>query len=376
MAIEWVPRDDRIRDHALPMKESWGVRAPCTSYEKRPVVDADGKEVDGLHAAWITFHNPEQRNAYTVDMIKGVVAGLGAASSDRSVVAVVMTGAGSEAFCTGGSVKEFSEYYGSRPHEFGQYVGLHIAMIDAILGCQKPVLCRVNGMRSAGGQDVGMACDLSISSDLAVFGQVGPDRGLAPVSGSSDFLPWFLTAEDAMNRCLFSEVWSAYKMEARHLLTEVVPVLKKDGAFIRNPLVYTDVYVRNGAIVYGEFKPDTVMAAEKELVKACAVDFELLDRAVEERIWRLANMFPGSLQVSVDAIRAKKRFFWDQGKTGNRHWLAANMMGEGFLGTTAFATRRMTGQDTVDFVKYRRLVARGAVMDNAAFAEVLATTEG
>lgn len=43
-----------------------------------------------------------------------------------------------------------------------------------------------------------MACDLAVASDLAVFGQAGPRHGSAPVGGSTDFLPWFLTIEDAM----------------------------------------------------------------------------------------------------------------------------------------------------------------------------------
>ncbi len=64
--------------------------------------------------------------------------------------------------------------------------------------CKKPVICRVNGMRVAGGQEIGLACDIAISSDLAIFGQAGPRHGSAPVGGSSDFLPWFLSMEDAM----------------------------------------------------------------------------------------------------------------------------------------------------------------------------------
>jgi hypothetical protein len=46
-------------------------------------------------------------------------------------------------------------------------------MVDAILMCKKPTICRVNGMRVAGGQEIGMACDLAITSDLAIFGQAG-----------------------------------------------------------------------------------------------------------------------------------------------------------------------------------------------------------
>ena len=70
-----------------------------------------------------------------------------------------------------------------------------------------------------------------------------------PDGGSTDFLPWFLSMEDAMWNCVSCEMWSAYKMKLKGLLTRVVPVLKKDGKFLRNPLVVTDKYVEDGEIV-------------------------------------------------------------------------------------------------------------------------------
>ena len=56
-----------------------------------------------------------------------------------------------------------------RSDEYGQYMELFNRMVDSILACKKPVICRINGMRVAGGQEIGMACDISISSDLAIF---------------------------------------------------------------------------------------------------------------------------------------------------------------------------------------------------------------
>ena len=52
-------------------------------------------------------------------------------------------------------------------------------MVSSILACDKPVVCRVNGMRVGGGQEIGMACDYSIAQDLARFGQAGPKHGSA-----------------------------------------------------------------------------------------------------------------------------------------------------------------------------------------------------
>jgi len=373
MALEWMPRDNHPKDHALHTDVHWGTEAPCVVYEKRPLTDPGGQVVDKLFVSWIRLNNPKQYNSYTTEMVKGVIAGFENASLDRSVVAVVFTGTGPFSFCTGGNTKEYSEFYSLRPDEYGQYMELFNHMVDAIIACKKPVICRVNGMRVAGGQEIGMACDLAISSDLAIFGQAGPKHGSAPDGGSSDFLPWFLGIEDAMWNCVSCEMWSAYKMKAKTLISKVVPVLKVDGKWVRNPMIITDKYVEDGEIVYGEFKRGDALKEAREFVKQHQpnADFDLLDNEVNKVVWTFANLFPGCLIKSMDSIRAKKKFFWDYSKNYNRHWLAANMGGEAFLGFGAFNTKKSTGMDTIDFIKFRQNVADMRTWDLDMFAEVL-----
>ena len=372
--LEWLPREDGTKDHALHTDVHWGTEAPCTVYDKRPLKDPNtGKVADDLYVAWIRLNNPQQYNSYTTEMVKGVIAGFENASLDRSVVAAVFTGTGPYSFCTGGNTKEYSEYYSMRPDEYGQYMELFNHMVDSILACKKPVICRVNGMRVAGGQEIGMACDLAISSDLAIFGQAGPRHGSAPDGGSSDFLPWFLGMEDAMWNCVSCEMWSAYKMKAKTLISKAIPVLKIDGKWVRNPTVITDKYVQDGEIVYGEFKTGEALKEGRAILKAHQdkADFELLDKEVDKMVWTFANLFPGCLIKSIDSIRAKKKFFWDYSKNYNRHWLAANMSGEAFLGFGAFNSKKITGQDVIDFLKFRQNIAKCRAWDMEMFSEVL-----
>ncbi len=373
MALEWMPRDDESKDHLLHTDVHWGTEAPCVVYEKKPIVDPKGNVVEGLYSAWIRLNNPKQYNSYTTEMVKGVIAGFQNSSLDRSVVATVFTATGPYAFCTGGNTKEYSEYYSRRPDEYGQYMELFNGMVDSILMCKKPVICRVNGMRVAGGQEIGMACDIAIASDLAIFGQAGPRHGSAPVGGSSDFLPWFLSAEDAMWNCVSCEMWSAYKMRAKNLITKAIPVLKVDGEWVRNPMVITDKYVENGEIVFGEYKTGDEAKEARAFVKEHQpnADFELLDKEVDKIVWTFTNLFPGCLIKSIDGIRQKKKFFWDLSKNDHRHWLAANMGGEAFLGFGAFNTKKITGQDTIDFIKFRQNVAQAKSWDPDMFAEVM-----
>jgi 6-oxo-cyclohex-1-ene-carbonyl-CoA hydrolase len=371
MALTWVPREDGIKDHDLWGDEWFGTEPPSVVYELRAVRDPQGKDIAGLYTAWITLNNPAQYNSYTTRMVKGVIAGFHKASMDRRVVAVVFTGAGDRAFCSGGNTKEYSEYYSGRPAEYGMYMDLFNAMIDAILTCKKPTICRVNGMRVAGGQEVGMACDLSISADTAVFGQAGPRHGSAPDGGSTDFLPWYLSVEDAMWNCISCEMWSAYKMKRLGLISRVVPVLRMNGEFVRNPGVITDRYIDDGEIVYGE--PVTGEAAQQAqaLIRAAETDFSQLDAAIDQIVWTFTNLFPGCLIKSIEGIRAKKKYYWDQLKNVNRHWLAGNMATEAYMGFAAFNTRKMTGRDVIDFVKYRQLLAEGHAMDEKLMEAVL-----
>ena len=372
MALEWLRRDNELKDHQLFDNSHFGKDAPTVMYEERPVVDDKGQAAAGLYSAWIWLNNPAQYNSYTTEMVKGVIAGFQRASSDRKIVAVVFTAVGDKAFCTGGNTAEYAAYYAKRPNEYGEYMDLFNTMVDGILNCKKPVICRVNGMRVGGGQEIGMATDITISSDLAIYGQAGPKHGSAPDGGSTDFLPWFLSMEDAMYNCISCEPWSAYKMKSKGLLTKVVPVLKKDGKWLKNPLVRTDTFVDDGEIVYGESIGKEDVARAKELMAQCATDFELLDKEVNAMVWKFTNLFPGCLIKSIDGIRAKKKFFWDQMKLANRHWLAANMNHEAYLGFNAFDAKKATGRDVIDFVKYRQLVAEGQVFDDKFAEQVLA----
>ncbi|MBT3219719.1 MAG: 6-oxocyclohex-1-ene-1-carbonyl-CoA hydratase [Proteobacteria bacterium] len=372
MSLDWIPREGGIKNHDLWGDEHFTDEAPGIKYELKPIINPKTQEVvEGLFSAWITLNNPRQYNSYTTPMVKGVIAGMHRASMDRKVVAVIFTGAGDKAFCTGGNTKEYSEYYAQKPTEYALYMDLFNAMVDSILNCKKPVICRVNGMRIAGGQEIGMACDLALSSDVAIFGQAGPKHGSAPVGGSVDFLPWMLPIEQAMWNCISCEMWSAYKMKRLGLISKCVPILKHEGEWVRNPGVIVDKYVDDGEIVYGEFKTGQDAKDARAFVKAATTDFSRLDAEIGKILWTFTNLFPHCLQMSIDMVRQKKKTYWDATKGAYRHWLATNMSSEAYLGFTAFNTKKITGTDTIDFIKYRQLLSECRIVDDSLFEEVL-----
>ncbi|MFC2056089.1 6-oxocyclohex-1-ene-1-carbonyl-CoA hydratase [Chloroflexota bacterium] len=371
MSLDWIPREGGLKDHNLWGMEHYGTDAPCTIYEERPVIDPKGNQINDLYTAWIILNNPDQLNSYTTEMVKAVIAGFHRAQMNRRVVAVVFTGVGTRSFCTGGNTKEYSEYYSTKPEEYSEYMSLFNGMVDAILQCQKPTIRRVNGMSVAGGQEIGGACDIAVASDLAIFGQAGPRHGSAPVGGSSDFLPWAMTSEDAMWNCVSCEMWTAYKMLRKNYVSKVVPVLKQGDKFIRNPQVITDKWIEDGQIVYGEPVTGDKMAEARDIIRSTPQVLTLLDDEVNKIVWTFTNLFAGCIMKSVAGIRQKKKFFWDLSKNDHQYWLATNMTGEAFLGFTAFNTKRITGKDTIDFIKYRQMVAEGYPLSEELFEAVL-----
>ena len=355
-----------FKDHNLTSASD----TPGLRYEELPLRSPAGEVVPGLHVVRITLDNPSQLNSYTTEMVKGVILGMRRASNDRGAVAVVFTGSGTRAFCTGGNTAEYAEYYAGRPEEYRQYMRLFNDMVSAILMCDKPVICRVNGMRIAGGQEIGMACDFTVAQDLAVFGQAGPRHGSAPDGGSTDFLPLFVGIEAAMESCTLCEHWSAYKAVRLGLVTTVVPGLKIDGQFIANPLVVTDRWIEGGQVAYGEFKTGAERDAGKELLGRGEVDLALLDKEVDQLIFKLANTMPGCLTKTIESVRKHKLEHWDRNRESNRAWLALNMMTEGRAGFRAFHEGSKACREA-DFLLLRRRLAEGAAWGDALTEEIL-----
>ncbi len=366
--LKWLPRDNEEKDHQLFGDEWFGTEPPCTMYQKKPLINADtGEEVPELYTAWITLNNPAQMGSYTTRMIKGITAGMHKASMERNVVAIILTGTGDRAFCTGGNTKEYAEYYTRRPWEYVAYMDLFSGMVDAILKARKPVICRSNGMRIAGGQEIGQACDFTVAADTASFGQAGTRHGSTPTGGSTNFLTWNLSMEHAMWQSVSNELWSAYKMERLGSITKAIPIKKNDkGEWVRDPRVITDKYVDNGEIVYGETrKGDELKQATAEL-KGLQTDFSLLDDYINQMVWTLCQTTLLCQMNTIESVRMRKKHFWDLEKQSQIYWLGANMNAEAFLGFNAFNTESMTGSRTIDFLEYRRQLAKITPYDELA----------
>lgn len=325
--------------------------------EKRPPIDHQGKPVDGLVNWWIYFNNPRQFNSYTTQALKEVILAVRSASVDRSAVAVVLSAVGDRAFCTGGNTKEYAEYYAGNPQEYKQYMRLFNDTVTTLLTCDKPVINRVNGMRIAGGQEIGMACDFTLATDTAVFGQAGPKHGSAPDGGSTDFLHLYVGINRAIESCALCEPWTAHQAVRLGLINKIVPVYKKGDEFVPNPFIQLKENDEWGNPIYGSMKRGAARKEAKELAATYTVDLSLLDREVETLAYSLALTMPDCLTKTLESMRKKKLEHWQRNCETNRSWLALNMMTEGRAGFRAF-NEGPKGNREADFIKLRRALAK------------------
>jgi len=339
--------------------------------ERRPLLDRSGKAVEGLYNFWILLNNPEQFNSYTTGAVKEVILAFRQASCDRSVVAVIFTAVGDKAFCSGGNTKEYAEYYAGNPQEYKQYMRLFNDMVTGILHCDKPVICRVNGLRVGGGQEIGMACDFSIAADTARFGQAGPKHGSAPDGGSTDFLHLFVGIGAAIESCTLCEPWSAHAAADLGLINKVVPVMKNaEGDFVSNPFVDTSrQYDDWGNRCFGAFKTGQARDEAKQIAAGCTIDLALLDAEVNGLAYRLAMTMPDCLNKTLESLRKKKLEHWQQNAETNRSWLALNMMTEAKAGFRAFNDGPKHNRE-VDFLELRRRLAAAAPWDEKMFEAI------
>ena len=139
--------------------------------------------------ATVTIQRPHAYNSYTTKTLRELGEAFTDASRDDGVGVVVLTGAGEEAFCTGGDVKEYARDYTARPRDYWKYMGYFAGVVDAIKNLGKPAIARINGMAVGGGNELNLACDLAVAADHARFKQVGVQVGSVAAGGATQGLP-------------------------------------------------------------------------------------------------------------------------------------------------------------------------------------------
>ncbi len=170
--------------------------------------------------ATITINRPDRYNALRGRTVDELLAAFKHAWVDKKVGAIILTGAGEKAFCTGGDQKERSTTGGYGDTETGMFEieSLH-KLIRAV---PKPVIAAVNGFAIGGGHVLHVLCDLSIASETAKFGQVGPRVGSFDAGFGTAYLARVVGEKRAREIWFLCEQYDAATAERWGLVNKVV----------------------------------------------------------------------------------------------------------------------------------------------------------
>jgi len=206
-------------------------------YEKvfrgRPVEDFDFEEILYDKKDWvatITLNRPKQYNAYTGTELFEICEALHDVTVDDAIAVAVITGAGEKAFCTGGDAGTYATIYPHRPHEFYAWWEYYERMLYMIRTCGKPVIARINGVVAGGGNEINLACDLSIAAEHARFIQPGTRTGSVSAGGATQWLPLAIGDKRARWMVMVGDEIDAKTALDWGLVNEVVPYEKLDEA--------------------------------------------------------------------------------------------------------------------------------------------------
>lgn len=174
--------------------------------------------------ARITINRPDRMNAFRAATVDELVDAFTNASWDKSVGVIVFAGAGDRAFCAGGDQSGHEGAY-----EGKGTIGLAIeALQNAIRNAPKPVIARVQGYAIGGGNVLATLCDLTIASEKAQFGQVGPKMGSVDPGYGTAYLARVVGEKKAREIWYLCRRYTAEEALAMGLVNAVVPHDKLD----------------------------------------------------------------------------------------------------------------------------------------------------
>jgi naphthoate synthase len=189
-------------------------------------------ETTGDGIAKITINRPEVHNAFRPQTLVEVDRALMVAREDESVGAIILTGAGDRAFCSGGDQRVRGDSgYQLDDAATGRFhvTDLHVAMRR----CPKPIVAMVAGYAIGGGHVLHLVCDLTIAADNAVFGQVGPKVGSFDGGYGSSILSDLVGPKKAKEIWFLCRQYDAPEALAMGLVNTVVPLADLEAETVR-----------------------------------------------------------------------------------------------------------------------------------------------
>ncbi|HVC54147.1 MAG TPA: enoyl-CoA hydratase-related protein [Stellaceae bacterium] len=178
---------------------------------------------DGV--ATITINRPNVLNAFRAKTVEEMLEAVREADYDDGIGVIVLAGAGDRAFSAGGDNSSRDGGYGGKGLVGMPIEELHSAIRDA----RKPVIAKVQGYAIGGGNVLATVCDLTIASEKAVFGQVGPRVGSVDPGWGTAYLSRLVGEKRAREIWFLCRRYSAAEAFQMGLINKVVPADQLDA---------------------------------------------------------------------------------------------------------------------------------------------------
>ena len=232
--------------------------------------------------AKITINRPEVRNAFRPETVGEMMDAFARAREDGAVGVVLLTGAGTEAFCSGGD---------QRIRGSGGYVGkdgvprLNVLDLQRLIRTlPKPVIAAVAGYAIGGGHVLHLVCDLTIAADNAVFGQTGPRVGSFDGGYGAGYLARVVGHKKAREIWYLCRRYSAQDALAMGLVNTVVPLDQLEAEAVRWAKEILEKSPMAIRVLKAAFNADTDgLAGLQQLAGDATLLYYLSDEAQEGR---------------------------------------------------------------------------------------------
>jgi enoyl-CoA hydratase/carnithine racemase len=294
-------------------------------YRSRPAAEFGFQEIAYKkqdRIATVTIERPEQFNCFSTLTLEEMALAFRDIAEDDAIGVAILTGAGDRAFSTGGDVREYAAEYVSRPRDYWKYIRRFRVLLDSILHNGKPTVARLNGVAVGGGNELQLACDLTVMAEHAYLKHVGTHVGNVAAGGATQWLPILVGDKRAREILFLNRPIPARKALEWGIVNQVVPAVVKGGKFIEN-------------------------ASEDQIRKAVArqdgysIRLDRLDQAVATLAADLLNSFPDCTRYTKEHTNFLKEFIWSSTVGHAADWLAMHFTGlEAFEGMNAFNEKR------------------------------------
>jgi len=181
--------------------------------------------------AKITINRPEVRNAFRPQTLFELSDAFNVARDDPAVGVILLTGEGTEAFCSGGDQRIRGDDGYRDSHGVGRLNVLDLQV--QIRRTPKPVIAMVAGYAIGGGHVLHVVCDLTIAAQNAVFGQTGPRVGSFDGGYGAGLLARMVGQKRAREIWYLCEQYSAEQAYEMGLVNAVVPLDRLEEETLR-----------------------------------------------------------------------------------------------------------------------------------------------